>query len=185
MTELKDLLIKAAVRTCFLMTGQERSSQQIRHSLAEYLDLARHVGPDAGRCPVRVPPMLGLDEDMLDWSLFMILEHNTIVNRAITRTVQALCLGERPPELDMKGDVMPSSDPGSEQVPAFKESVDQHLDLVAGLTGLRRTPSHRHTLFGELTGHGWHCMLGFHLEIHLRQAKAGARRLSAGPNSEA
>ena len=124
---------------------------------------------------VRVPPMLGVDEDMRDWSFFMILEHNVIVNRSITAIVQHLASNEpfKGYEIkDPKKDVMPSANPGEEQVKALQASVDDHIGIVSHLSGLRKTASERHPIFGDLNAHGWHCMLGLHLDIHRKQAEA-------------
>lgn len=172
---LKQSLIRSAVRTRFFLTGRSRASNQIRMSLAQYLSLVKAVGSEAGRRPVRVPPMLGVDEDMRDWSLFMILEHNAIVNRSITATVENLVRGDKPSGasvVDPKRDVMPSADPGEEQIQAFQSSVETHLKVVSRLPRLRSTPTSRHPIFGQLNAHGWHCMFGLHLDIHRNQAKA-------------
>jgi hypothetical protein len=120
---------------------------------------------------------MGVDEDMRDWSFFMILEHNTIVNRSVAGVVRSLALGEDLPasaRIDPKRDVMPSADPGAEQVEAFRDSVESHLATVARLPGLRRTSRLPHPVFGDLDAHGWHCMFGLHLEIHLKQAETVA-----------
>ena len=171
-------LIKSAIRTRFLLTPRDRASDQIRRHLQRYLALGQSIRPADGRQPVRVPAMLGVDEDMRDWSFFMILAHNTIVNRSITAIVRSLVNGERPSgpgAIDAKKDVMPSATAGEEQLREMRASVEAHLDTMASLSGLRRTATCRHPIFGELTAHGWHCMFGLHLEIHLRQAKSVCR----------
>jgi len=118
---------------------------------------------------------------MRSWSLFMILEHNVIVNRSITAIVRALALGE-PPDggglIDPKRDVMPSADPGPEQIAAFRESVERRLEVVSGLPELRGTLTKQHPVFGMLDAHGWHCMFGLHLQIHLWQAEVVIRVMS-------
>lgn len=137
--------------------------------------LARSVDANAGALAVRVPPMLGVDEDMRDWSFFMILEHNVIINRNISTVVQRLARGEKhcaPQDFDPKRDVMPSANAGEEQIKAFQASVEIYLEKVARLPRLRSTPTSLHPIFGELNAHGWHCMFGLHLELHCRQAEA-------------
>ena len=181
---LKRLLIRTAVRTRFRLTSRSQASDQIRRSLTQYLSLAQAVAPEAGRRPVRVPPMLGVDEDMRDWSLFMILEHNVIVNCSITAIVESLAKGEKPAAIgvdDPKRDVMPSQDPGEEQIQAFQSSVETHLEVVSRLPRLRSTPTGRHPVFGQLNAHGWHCMFGLHLDIHRSQAKAVCNTINHGP----
>lgn len=178
---MKQGLIKSAVRSRFFLTSRRRASNQIRASLQHYLSLAERIGPEAGRRMVRVPPMLGVDEDMRNWSFFMILEHNVIVNRSISSIVGSLARGEQPADngiKDPKKDVMPSSDPGAEQIEALQASIDHHLAAVSALDGLRKTATSRHPIFGHLNAHGWHCMFGLHLDIHRRQAEAVRQALA-------
>ena len=178
---MKRHLIKAAVRFRFLLTPRARACAQIRGSLHQYLLVCEAASDEAGRRPVRVPNMLGVDEDMRDWSLFMILEHNAIVNRRTTEIVERLAHGrarESAEVVDPKRDVMPSANPGSEQTAAFRESVERHLKTVAGLSNLRGTITTLHPIFGQLDAHGWHCMFGFHLDIHLRQARVVTRMIT-------
>ena len=171
---MKDVLIRALIRSRMALTTRERASGQIRQCLLNYRGLYSSVGVDEARRPVTVPPMLGVDEEMRPWSLFMILEHNVIVNRSVTSVVRALALGETPDGggvIDPKRDVMPSADPGPEQIDLFRESVERHLEVVTGLPNLRGTRTKRHPVFGRLDAHGWHCMFGLHLQIHLWQAE--------------
>ena len=131
--------------------------------------------------------MIGVDEEMRDWSFFMILEHNVIVNRSISAIVAGLARGEKSLDsgvVDPKRDVMPSADPGPDQIRAFQASVEAHLDSVARLPRLRSTPTHRHPIFGQLTAHGWHCMFGLHLDIHHKQAETVARLLYREPQGD-
>jgi hypothetical protein len=103
----------------------------------------------------------------------MILEHNTIVNRVISKTVQRLALGQNPaesPAFDHKNDVIPSSDPGAEHLLAFRDSIEQHLEKLTSLPSLRGTARSRYSLFGDFDAHQWHCMFGLHLQLQLQQA---------------
>jgi hypothetical protein len=167
-----DTIIRTAVRTRFALTSRERATGQARQQLDRYLALAETVDAARGARPVRVPRMPGIDEDMRDWTFFQILEHNAIVNGAISGVVQSLARGEAPTgAIDPKHDVMPSADPGPEQVEVFRASVTDHLEAVAHLGPLRGGLNHRHPVFGDFDAHRWHCMFGFHLLLHLRQAK--------------
>lgn len=126
--------------------------------------------------------MLGVDEDMRDWSFFMILEHNVIVNRVITTVVEKLVRGEEPVVegvKDPKKDVMPSAHPGKEQVEAFRASVENHINTVSGLPRLRGTATKLHPVFGEFDAHRWHCMFALHLDIHCKQAEYVVRNACA------
>jgi hypothetical protein len=181
---LKEMFIRSAVRTRFRLTSRNQASDQIRKLLAGYLLLIESIDLEAGRLPVRVAPMLGVDEEMRDWSMFMILEHNVIVNRSISAIVTSLANDEEPAGIgvaDPKRDVMPSADPGKTQIQAFQSSVETHLEIVSRLTRLRSTPTYRHPVFGQLNAHGWHCMFGLHLDIHRNQAKAVCNTINHGP----
>ena len=119
---MSSILLKTAVRTLFACTGRAKASRQCESALGRYLALARGLSEEDGRRMVEVPWMPGIDEDMRRWSFFMILEHNTIVNRAITANVVQLSRGEDPSGaaiIDVKHDVMPSASAGSEQVDAL------------------------------------------------------------------
>ena len=171
---MSNILLKTAVRTVFACTGRARALRQCESVLGCYLALAQRVSEEDGRRTVEVPWMPGVDEDMRRWSFFMILEHNTIVNRAITASVVQLARGEEPSGaavIDVKRDVMPSASAGPAQVDAFARSVRQHVEAVAALPVLRGTKTSPHPLFGPFDAHQWNCMFAFHLKLHLRQAR--------------
>jgi hypothetical protein len=173
-------VIRTAVRARFACTSRRGADREARRQLAGYLALAETVDAERGVRPVRVPPMPGIDPDMREWSFFMILEHDAIVNRSISAVVQALARGERPVgagAIDPKHDVMPSPEAGPEQVAAFRSSVEDHLAAVAGLGPLRGGRTWPHPVFGDFDAHRWHCMFGFHLALHLRQARHVAGRV--------
>ena len=175
---MNTMLIQRAVRLRLMLTPRRLASHGIRRCLDRYLALARSIDPAAGRRSVRVPPMLGVDADMRDWSFYMILEHDVIVNRFIHGVVDDLAHGvtpAAPASIDMQKDVMPSADPGAEQVTALRTSVEGYLETIARLPRSWPSTTARHPLFGQLTARGWHGMFGFHLEIHLRQAAAVVR----------
>ena len=108
--------------------------------------------------------------------------HNTIVNRSITCIVESLARGEEPTGLgaiDPKRDVMPSYNPGEEQVEAFRSSVNDHLRIISEISSLRGSRTKQPPVFGDFNAHCWHCMLGFHLLIHYKQAEYVIRKICA------
>lgn len=171
---MSNLFLKAAVRTWFALTSRKQATARIQDLLRDYQVLAERVGPAIGSRPVMVPRMPGVDEDMRNWSFFMILEHNAIVNRSVAKVVEDLARGVEPTgegKIDPKHDVMPSASPGIEQIQLFQDSVEDYLQRVSVLGLLRGTLTKRHPVFGMFDAHQWHCMLGFHLMIHRRQAE--------------
>jgi hypothetical protein len=99
-----------------------------------------------------------------------------IVNRSIAATVEALALGKEPfgaALINTKTDVLPKGLSGPEQIELFQQSVDDYLAMVATLPTLRGTAETMHPVFGSFDAHKWHCMFGFHLGLHLKQAEKG------------
>lgn len=179
---MSPVLLKTAVRAWFLLMSRDRASRKIQELCDRYLALAERIDAGSGSRAVRVPKMPGIDEEMRDWSFFMILEHNVIVNRSIMSIVAALARGEEPTgagAIDMKRDVMPSENAGVEQIDALRDSVAEHLRVVSGLRRLGGGLKKRHPVFGQFNAHQWHCMFAFHLLIHYRQALYVVRAVSA------
>lgn len=167
-------IIKAVIRTRFQLTTREQATHIIRSNADAYLKLADRFDTASGVKPITIPPMIGVDTEMLDWSFFQILEHNAIVNRSIAATVEALALGRElagAALINPKTDVLPKGLSGADQVEAFRSSVDDYLQQVTTLTELRGTAETPHPIFGSFDAHKWHCMFGFHLELHLKQAE--------------
>ena len=157
----------------FVFTSRNQARHQALKMSEKYTELASGISNKTGRLCVEVPPMRGVDEDMRRWSFYMILEHNTIVNKGITATVCQLAKGESlhgAATIDMKKDVMPTISAGEEQYEAFRDSVKEHLASVNKLGKLRGTPTSLHTMFGEFDAHKWNCMFSFHLRVHYPQA---------------
>jgi hypothetical protein len=171
-----------AVRTLFACSSREKTLQKCALHLGQYEALASDLTESAGRLSVEVPRMRGVDEDMRRWSFYMTLEHNTIVNRSITAVIGQLVRREPlhgAARIDPKHGVMPAGEAGPEQVPAFVESVKDHLRTVRELGPLRGTPTAPHPLFGPFDAHKWNCMFTFHLGLHLPQARYVAEQAKA------
>ena len=172
--ENDNIFLRIVVRTGFALTSRDQASTQIQRLCDRYLALAEQTTAESGALVVHIPKMIGVDEDMRDWSFFKILEHNTIVNRSITSIIGSLVRGEKPEgvgAIDMKRDVMPSENPGIEQIESFHNSVTEHIKIVSDYQPLRNSSTKRHPVFGKFNAHQWHCMFGFHLFIHYKQAK--------------
>ncbi len=91
---MKTFMINFLVRAQFTMTSLNHAREQTEKILRSYEKLAEGLNHEVGSRCVRVPPMLGIDENMRNWSFNMILEHNSIVNRTITAIVEQLLRGE-------------------------------------------------------------------------------------------
>ena len=167
-------LIKAAIRSQFVLTSGKKASGIIRTHADAYLKLTGKIEEGNAAKPITVPPMIGVDPEMRGWSFFQILEHNAIVNRSIASTVNSLALGKESSGaalINPKTDVLPKGLSGPDQVEAFCRSIDDYLALVETLPPLRGTTETPHPIFGSFDAHKWHCMFGFHLGLHLKQAE--------------
>ncbi len=170
---MPNLVINTAIRSLFRATSREKALAQAQEMAGKYAELCEGITDDIGRKPVMVPPMRGVDMDMRGWSLFMLLEHNTIVNRSITAMTTQLANGETlhgDAVIDPKHDVMPSASPGIETVEPFQASIVNHLEVVEQLGELRGTATSEHPVFGEFDAHMWNCMFAFHLKLHYPHA---------------
>ena len=88
---MRYLLLGIVLRILFVLTSRDQASTQIQKLCDRYLVLATMIDAESGILTVRVPGLLpGIDKDMRDWSLFKILEHNTIVNRSFTSIIESL-----------------------------------------------------------------------------------------------
>ena len=167
-------VVRAVIRTKFRLTSRDKASEIIRSNADAYLRLIDRFSVREGMEQVNVPPMIGVDPEMRGWSFFQILEHNAIVNRSIAATVEALALGKEPTGaalINAKTDVLPTGVSGPEQIELFRESIDDYLTIIATLPTLRGTAETMHPVFGSFDAHKWHCMFGFHLGLHFKQAE--------------
>jgi hypothetical protein len=155
--------------------------------LEKYIGLAGGLSPQAGRRCVEVPPMPGVDQDMRHWSFYMILQHNDIVDRSISAIVRQPVRGEPlsgAAAIDPKKDVMPCPSAGEEQLQAFQDSVNEHVEMMNSLGRLRGTKTAPHPVFGDFDAHKWNCMFSFHLVVHYKQARHVVR-IAKAEQSEA
>jgi len=179
---MSNLFIKTALRSLFVVTSRKRAMKKAKGLLGAYMKLADGLSIEAGRRHVEVPPMRGVDENMRRWSFYMILEHNTIVNRNISVTIQQLVRGEplrNVAAIDPKKNVMPSQWAGEETLQEFRDSVNEHLRMLANSGRLRGTETAPHSMFGNFDAHKWTCMFSFHLGIHYKQAEHVVRKVKA------
>ncbi|NNE93346.1 MAG: hypothetical protein HKN23_17010 [Verrucomicrobiales bacterium] len=167
-------LLQKIIRTRFATMSRKSADKLIRSEAEKTLAVGERLGPGLCGQSETVKQMVGVDEDMRAWNFYQILEHNIIVNRNVTCVVEFLA-GDGPPpdaEFDIKHDVMPQDEVGPEAVAEFETSVKDHLKSIGQLSKLRGTEQIEHTIFGPLDGHQWHCLFGFHLQLHRRQAEA-------------
>lgn len=177
---MADVFTRMAVRTLFNLTSREKVNQQAKNATANYLNVVQGLSAEEASKPGQCPKMAGVDPEMRGWSLYQILEHNVIVNGIMARTVERLALGKSmawASRVDAKTDVLPTDQPGAEQIERFSESVAKYFEKVNPLGHLRGTATHPHPVFGPFDAHQWHCMFAFHLKLHLKQARTVATQV--------
>lgn len=170
------LAIQFLVRTKFRITSRAGANRVIVTEISRYERIAERLDVTQRAKQIRVPKMTGVDENMRDWSFNQILEHNILVNHSLTDVLSDLA-GDIPMTrvVDHKTDFMPSESPPQTIFEDFMTSIEDYEKIVAEFTKLRNTKKTRpHSIFGDLDAHGWHCMFGFHLQIHRKQAQTVA-----------
>ena len=171
-------LLKKIIKTKLALTSRAAASAQIRREAELTVRAAEDLGSELAGTPSTVPRMPGVDEDMRNWSVLQIIEHNVIVNRVFTEIIDTICQGQVwVSDRDPKKDVMPSETPSFSIVKEFTESVNQYLVVVEKYPKLRGIGSFPHPVFGQFDAHMTHAMTGFHLWIHRRQADVVVKQL--------
>lgn len=180
---MANLLLKTMVQTLFFCTSRNNVRKQTIQAKAFYNRMGESLTAETGAIQVLVPAMAGVDDTMRNWSFYQLLEHNRLVNEAITATTEQLAKGlplSGAATIDPAIDVLPSADAGIFELTCFNDSVDEHLRMVESLPKLRNTKASPHPIFGSFDAHRWNCMFAFHLRIHFRQAQTIVSHLKAG-----
>lgn len=170
-------IVRKMIQWKFRMTSREQGIAQIQRHLQAYLDLLNGLTNEHACQRVKVDKMSGVDEDMREWSLCEIIEHNTIVNHALKVRIISLLTGEPSEEyenFDVKKDVMPGlGEPfGKSDADQFIASVEGYLAAIAEYESLKTAATSEHPIFGEFNAHQFHILFSFHLGLHLKQACA-------------
>lgn len=88
--------------------------ETIRREREAILDLVGPLEEAAGRTPVLINRIRGMEDSSRNWSVFMTLEHLRIVNESVSRTMKALSRCEVPSQRASTADVKPSVGAGAE-----------------------------------------------------------------------
>jgi hypothetical protein len=178
---MSNIIVKTTIHRLFAITSRTKADARCVVIAESYKALVDGLPAEALRTPVKVPKMRGIDENMREWSILDVLEHNTIVNRSITAIVCQLANDEPlsgPATIDPKDGVMPTGSVDEGILETFLESIESHRKRVAALKTLRGSRTSNHPVFGPFDAHKWNCMFPFHLGLHLNQVKFIAERLS-------
>ena len=118
----------------------------------------------------RIEPIPGIEDDSLDWSAAMVLEHLIDAGAAYGRIAIELSNGERPwGGLDLAA-IRPDGGIGAQAVRDFSDFLTDFAEALSEDVGdqhcMLTYPHFRH---GELSAHGWHSLAAFHQGVHRQQ----------------
>lgn len=171
---MKRRVVRSIIRTKLTLQSVNRATADLLKWRDKYISLADGLSEEQGCRSVMVPEMIGVDPEMRGWSYYQLLEHNAIVNKAMSLNVRSLMTGKGRriiEKFNPKTDVLPQESVGVEQVEAFSHSVDEHISLIKEFTHLKGSETSQHPIFGEFNAHMWHGMAGVHLGVHYKQAR--------------
>ena len=121
------LPIRAFVGWRFNCQSLEYMKSELAKVLESYLNIAKEFDENQLHQQVRVPKSVGVNKNMQEWSIAMILEHNIKVNELIQHTVTQLAHGKdiKASSLEeIRAQVMPSEQKNASQITEdFKASV--------------------------------------------------------------
>ncbi len=165
-------LLELAIRVKLKRTSRDKATAQIRKEVEKTLAAAATLGEELSAKPCHVPKMPGVDEEMRDWSIYQLIEHNTIVNRIFADVIEAIAQEkEYVSDIDPKHDVLPSELPGPEVIEPFQQSVADYFKTLGNFPMLKNVGKWEHPVFGDFDARMTHAMCGFHLFLHRRQAE--------------
>jgi hypothetical protein len=140
-----------------------RGIQKINMLLAE-------VSHDILETPGSIKPQPGLTPTMLNWSVYMTIEHTDQVHVEILHLIELLERGERPSLGDISrfDTVGPA---GPDVLKDFYKHARQIETLPDRISLTSRNRVH-HRIFGSLNSRGLYAALAMHLWLHVSQIKA-------------
>lgn len=144
--------------------------------VAKLIAKVEAVPPAKRATRVLIDPLPGLEDSSRYWSVNEVLEHLLIVSRQIERAIIELSAGKVPGGKADTAAVKPRGENRDllEEFRAYAPEALQRVDKATRAPGssLESPVLFRHPWFGELTARQWYWLMGSHVGIHYRQAKA-------------
>jgi hypothetical protein len=150
-------------------TSRAQASDWFRTEADRILRLARSVDQELAARPVLIPRVWGIEDSSRNWSVFMTLEHLTIVNQVIADIIEHLAARQAYDRDISTADVKPTTGQDQKLIGRFAGSIDDYLARIERLENLHTQARHRHPWFGPLNAHAWHVLAAAHQRIHRRQ----------------
>jgi len=121
---------------------------------------------ESGSRRILIPRLRGMEDSSRHWSIWMTLDHLSIVNGGITRIINSLAKGVPPPGASSTAAVKPSPNADASVAKAYEDSCDAFLKSIGAIPDLKTSAKYRHPWFGTLDASGWHALAGGHMGIH-------------------
>lgn len=118
---------------------------------------------------VLIDRIVGIEDSSRNWSVWMTLEHLSIVNLGMTEIIENLVNNNKDLPKVSVADVKPSDGATFESKNKFNLSVKSTIARVSRLRSLKKSRKHHHPWFGELDASQWHALLSVHMKIHRNQ----------------
>lgn len=138
------------------------------------------LGDNAGKpfgTQVLIPRLRGLEDSSRYWSVYMTVEHVSIVNESIASAIELMVDGKSPENEASTAAVKPSPEADSSVVERFRVSAGHLLEVAGNQPDLTKGALYSHPWFGPLDPMGWLVMAEFHMQLHRRQLSAIVGRL--------
>ena len=123
---------------------------------------------DAAR-QVLIKRLRGMEDSSRDWSVFMTLNHLSIVNGGVIRTIQSLLRGVIPDGKVGTADVKPAPKSDAGSLESFERVCDLYIKSVNRIPDLKTAVRYRHPWFGPMDAFSWHALAAVHMRIHRQQ----------------
>ena len=153
-----------------LMAQFERERQAIR-------GLVAGCAPARRSRRVLIPRLRGLEDSSRYWSVWMVLDHLRITNRAFGGAISSLARGIVPRQKAGPAAVKPDPEVTEAVEADFEDSCETFAAAAAAVSDLRTRTRYAHPWFGEMDAAGWHALAAIHMRLHRRQIEGILGRL--------
>jgi hypothetical protein len=142
------------------------------------LKLVETLTPVQRSTQVLIKRLPGLEDSSRFWSVYMVLEHLTMVNLGILDIIKDLSQGNSPTQKVLTEAVKPHATTDETVIKNFADACITYEKAIALLGNLNSEMKWPHPWFGPFSAADWHFMMGFHMNLHRRQVEAIIRGLS-------
>ena len=131
--------------------------------------LSRSCSDEVAAQRVLIKRIRGLEDSSRHWSVWMVLDHLRITNKAFARIMTSLRNGVVPPQPATTASVKPDATVDGEVVAAYERSCDAVNEAAARIGEGKTMSKYAHPWFGPLDASGWQALSGFHMALHRNQ----------------